>query len=372
MPDQTSDEWAQSRIPNVRLVSTNEDVLKNLGPLSDLAGNWKGRGFNLIARPDREGNANLYLELNQTRENLKFDPISSSIPNRGFAQDDIQLFGLTYLQQITDATTGGALHIEPGIWVTVPQTTAPAEAESIARMATIPHGNSVLAQGAASRVSDGTTDILSLSTFKTFNSAPFGVGGGVQPAGTLSGFPQYDLTKPASAVNPRTPFGNVPAVPLPADIDGVPMQDIIKDPVLLLQKHINDQLATGHTIEKMVVLNIATDVSVNFASVAGPGGAFAAVNVPLGGGGVENLPFLLPNANAATMYATFWIEYITHPSFPTFVQLQYAQMVFLNFPILLVAPPPAPAPGAPAPVPAPPPNLTWPHISIATLRKSFG
>ena len=45
-------------------------------------------------------NVNLFLELNQTEETLKFDPIASSIPNRGVFQDDIELFGLTYLQKI--------------------------------------------------------------------------------------------------------------------------------------------------------------------------------------------------------------------------------------------------------------------------------
>src|SRR5208283_3767639 len=116
------------RISSVRISPDNTTVLNNLGLLKDLAGTWEGEGFNLIARPDFEGNANLYLQLNQTREHLKIDPIGSSIPNRGFGQNDIELFGLTYLQKISDAPTGGALHIEPGIWVTQPNTTYPPEA----------------------------------------------------------------------------------------------------------------------------------------------------------------------------------------------------------------------------------------------------
>ncbi len=83
-----------------------------------------------------------------------FTPIGGPVPNRGFGQDDIELFGLTYLQQISDAGHDGALHIEPGIWVTQPDTTfpdqsAPPKGQLIARLATIPHGNAVLAQGAA-------------------------------------------------------------------------------------------------------------------------------------------------------------------------------------------------------------------------------
>jgi hypothetical protein len=113
------------RIPSIRLSPDRNTVSEQLGLLRDLAGSWAGRGFNLIARPDKEGGGPLFLELNQTHETLKIDTISSSIPNRGFAQDDIELFGLTYLQKISDTTTGGALHIEPGIWVTQPATTAP-------------------------------------------------------------------------------------------------------------------------------------------------------------------------------------------------------------------------------------------------------
>ena len=143
---------AQLRIPSVRGTPDNKTVLENLGLLANLAGTWKGTGFNLVARPDKELNANLYLELNQTKETLQFTPISSSIPNRGFAMDDIEMFGLTYLQQITDSVTGGALHIEPGIWVRQPATTAPAETppkgdDIVFRMGSIPHGNAHTGEG---------------------------------------------------------------------------------------------------------------------------------------------------------------------------------------------------------------------------------
>jgi hypothetical protein len=68
------------------------------------------------------------------------------------------------------------------------------------------------------------------------------------------------------------------------------------------------------------------------------------------------------NAETALVYATFWIEKVTHTSTGhSFMQLQYAQMVALDFPIfhLLNGKPPVYV------------NLGWPHISVATLRKSF-
>src|ERR1700679_395034 len=102
-------------IPSERPSPDNATVLQNLGLLAELAGNWEGEGFNLIARPDFAQKTNLFLQLNDTHETLKFDPIGSPIPNRGFGQCDIALFGLTYLQKIRDAGKAGALHIEPGI-----------------------------------------------------------------------------------------------------------------------------------------------------------------------------------------------------------------------------------------------------------------
>ena len=160
------------RVPSVRRVPNRALVDNNLGLLANLAGTWEGAGFNLIARPDREGGSPLFLELNQTFETLSLDPISSTIPNRGSTVDDISLFGLTYLQKIVDTTTGGALHIEPGIWIHNPSRDVPGKSQSVARMATIPHGNSVLAEGIAVEVNPvpgGTFDPDTISAVNTRN-----------------------------------------------------------------------------------------------------------------------------------------------------------------------------------------------------------
>lgn len=68
------------------------------------------------------------------------------------------------------------------------------------------------------------------------------------------------------------------------------------------------------------------------------------------------------NAETVIVYATFWIEKVTHPKRGLFfMQLQYAQLVALDFPIfhLLNA------------NPSNYKNLGWPHIAVATLRKTF-
>lgn len=380
-------------ISDVRVTPDIGTVSQNLGLLADLGGTWRGRGFNLIARPDFQGNAPLYLQLNQTNETLKIDPIGSSIPNRGFGQDDIELFGLTYLQRISDASTDGALHIEPGIWVTQPETSYPPETpppggQIVARMATIPHGNSVLAQGGATPFTDPPTltaggQQYAFSVFPSFNSTPFAIPpASAQPKINAAGsseqltapaltppatpFTEYNLAIADSASNPRTPFGTSPAEPpLPASIEGVAMQDVVNDPILILQAVIQEQVGQGYSFEG-VALNIATQPSIVFLTQKNdPTGPSAPVPVIDGAGGIENILFLEggdptgargPNALTSLVYATFWIEKVTRPPQDSFMQLQYAQMTILNFGILN-------APGAPI--------LGWPHISVATLRKSF-
>jgi hypothetical protein len=366
----------ERRIPNVRQSPRSDQVLANLGLLADLAGTWEGTGFNLIARPDRESNANLFLELNQTTETTVFEPIATSIPNRGFAVDDVELFGLTYLQKISDAVTDGALHIEPGIWITQPSPpvplTAPIGTQFVGRMASIPHGNALLAQGLASTFEGPPTlaagsALYNGSIFPSFNSTPFAVGAPIRAAGSAEadveppappgGFLQYTLANPAEA-NSRTPFGNVPPVPLPEAISGVLIQTLVNDPISLLQEVIARQANQGHSF-KGVALNIATQASITFGTSPNQASPTVAVTVTDGqGGGIENTQFLDQNANSALVYATFWIETVTHPQRrESFLQLQYAQMVLLNFPALLI-------PGKPA--------FSWPHVSVGTLRKTFG
>ena len=390
------------RIPSVRISPDNETVLQQLGLIADLAGNWHGEGFNLVARPffglpatpppdasPAVPPSNLFLELNLTQETLKFDPISSSIPNRGTFQEDLELFGLTYLQKISDATTGGALHIEPGIWVTHAPTTQPVEnppnnGQIVARMGSIPHGNVILAGGLAVKFSGPPTlgaptiaGTPAFSIFPSFNTGPIAIP--APPAATTiraagssellsvpgGGFPQYTLTNPASPTNPRTPFLNTPPV-FPAAIT----QQLVNDPIILLQQKIQQQVADGCTFEG-VAINIATQARITFFTTpptAPPaGGPTTTVNVADSSGGIENLPFLITNADSALIFATFWIERVTRKNGERFMQLQYAQFVFLNFPAVLI------------PSTAPPPqsdqgklNFSWPHVSVATLRKTFG
>jgi hypothetical protein len=346
------------RIPSIRVSPERASVDTKLGFLAQLAGTWEGEGFNLIARPDKQGDSPLFLELNQTFETLSFIPISSSIPNRGNVVDDIELFGLTYLQKISDSVTKGALHIEPGIWVHIPsQDQNNGATQSVARMGTIPHGNSLLAQGTAIKLDPFAGNPFDPDKLGAVNTAPFNALSPMPVPGTPGGFPPYNLSNPApESVNFRTPAGNVPPIPLPKTILGVPTQDVILDPTKLLTAAL-----AGQTIESMVVINVATVPSLlqnlpnpKNLSPAPTKDILAGLNT---GGGVEDIPFLRVNANVLTVFSTFWIERIAGSTPGTgFMQLQYVQTVLLNFPFI---------DGGPG-------IFSWPHVSVATLQKTFG
>jgi len=343
-------------VPSVRRAGSLASVRDSLGPLRELPGRWTGTGFNLIARPDFAARsvppspaepAHLFLELNFTAETLKFDTIGSSIPNRGFDQSDIELFGVHYLQQISDKVTGGALHLEPGIWINVPATSAPNETASVARMASIPHGTVLLAEGT------GFT-FAGAPPISPANTVPFGVDGPTPAPGSTNGFPEYNLAASAPAPTFRTPAADVPGL----------TQEMIDDPNSILRAAI-----AGQTILETTTLNIATVSSLSVLTAPAPPPPAPqppAETLPIndGGGGTQNIPFLGVNATAEKVFATFWIEKVQDPDYPDrhFMQLQYTQTVLLNFPLDVPKTPANPAGLV---------NLSWPHVSVATLVKEF-
>ena len=279
------------------------EVASPLGPLAGLAGKWSGRGFNIIWRPDHVSGQDHFLELNVTSEQLEFDPISGPIPNRGFLQPDINMFGLTYLQQISDANLNAGLHIEPGLWVAIPKTSDPNVVPTVARLASIPHGTTIVAQGTASTSAKAPT-------IPNTSIKPFTIG---QPT------PEFDF--PEQTLTNQTQFRTSGA-----GLTGV-TQAMVNNPNSILQAAI-----AGRHITATTTLHVTS------------------TNAPVPGGGTANTAFLKggadgPNAVAASVNATFWLETLQGNSAPT--QLQYAQTVLLNFA-----------------------GLSWPHITVATLSKS--
>jgi hypothetical protein len=346
-----------------------------LGPLSAFVGDFVGNGFNTIFRPDSAATATVLpnpvpppppprdniLELNLTSETLSFSRNLGSVPNRGTGnQPDAFLNGVPYLQTINDTTIHGesvGIHFEPGLWIHVPSTTIPQLGESVARMASIPHGTTIEAQGLATPVQPGPPKIAAIDI------TPFVTGSNPVKKVTFAS---------QTASNPNTP--RIPQDLGPFIARGTITQAMLDDPNSLLRDHISKQ-------------NIISTTTI-FISTAPPppNGLF--------GGGTDNIAFLLgqanataPNAQALQMTATFWIETVRevlhvpfyHVGSPplvlrakasiqgqrvakfsvlspfdidppgrditvTFTQIQYSQVVLLNFA-----------------------GLTWPHVSVNTL-----
>jgi hypothetical protein len=279
-------------------------ILSPLGPLASLAGTWGGKGFNVIWRPNNTPGQDRFLELNLTIDGFQFDPISGPIPNRGLLQEDINMFGLTYTQQVSDANLVAGLHIEPGIWAVVPATSDPQEVATVVRMASIPHGTTMLAQGTATSAVGGPNipdiDIL-----------PFPIG---NPGATFN-FSEQDLAIPTAFRSP------------PVQLVGI-TQSMVDNPNSVLKTAI-----AGQEILATTTLQIST-----------------VPTSPIVGGGTANTAFLAgsadgPNAVSAIVSATFWIE--TVKGTPDFLQLQYSQLVLLNFN-----------------------GLSWPHVTVGTLKKN--
>lgn len=296
-----------------------------LGPLAELPGTWAGRGFNVMALPVADPNTKFRVKLNAYQETLTFSDIGAQIPNRandpnllGVFQPDINLFGAHYLQLIDDLHGEGPLHLETGIWLNVPATTNPPSEPAVARLASIPHGDSVLAQGQAI-VAKGGPEI------------------GVADATPFTLDPTTGARINDTSVPYLAPYTN--AVPPP----GIPAAAILKPNVLL------EAAIAGQTIAKTVVLivNASPVGGINDSPVTPKPGA---------DGGIVNIPFVVHNANANSMSSIFWIEWVQNADGGHFLQLQYTQTVILDFPV--------PGPDGKTMI-----DIKWPHISVATLIK---
>jgi hypothetical protein len=326
----------------------------SVGPLSAFTGTFHGHGFNTIFRPDSGSPTKLpipvasdnLLELNLVSQTLSFSRPLGSVPNRGEVTPDIFLNGVTYLLTVDDITNPAkpiGIHFEPGLFMNVPATKDPAEGTSVVRMASIPHGTTICAEGTAETAS-GPPIIPAVSITPNIGSFPS-----------------------QTASNQRT-------ARIPQDLarfikDGSITQAILDDPNTILRNAIAHQ-----TILSTTRLALATTP-----------------RHPLFGGGTDNISFLLgdstasqPNSQALSMGCAFWIETVQHdltvpvwspgqpplaipaptasgpaPVFlvtpPTAVtrprqikatstQIQYSQTVILNFN-----------------------GILWPHVSLATL-----
>ena len=302
-----------SEIPDgLRVGGSSGPLLGVHGGIGNFPGTWTGRGFNLIWRPHFPSADDHFLQLNLTSETIEFNGVGGPVPNRGLNEPDIAIFAIRYLQQIHDANFpipqgGGGLHVEPGFWLSIPATPETAGVRSLVRAASIPHGTTILAQGAA--VSQLPPVIPAVST------VPFQTGGTQQ-------FPF-----PTESVLTNT--SSFRTTPLPAGIT----QGLVDNPNVLLTDENQAAANQGFQIVESVEITVT-------ASGVTAGGQAAL-------GAIGNIPFLLPNADVADVSATFWLQRVKNPAGASFLQLQYSQSVLLNFN-----------------------GLSWPHVTVGTLVKS--
>lgn len=272
--------------------------------LEILQGTWRNlpnlpeRGLNLIALPFVE---EFRLLINRYNEELTFTVVDKAVPNRGVEQSpdggrvnhDQMVLALAYEQIVhqvaakdesplsSESTSlvgrpGGKIHHEVGMWLQLDNSTVKPR---IARMATIPHGNSVLALGSGARHS-GAPRIPEI------NFMPIGA----------------DDEESESYVQPYNFFG------------GGPFQGLfdVSSPKAQLE-------AANRGVE--IVRTTALHVDSRHET-----------------GGVLNIPFITQQANTTFMESTFWIQEVKNPipilggrkRKPIF-RLQYLQLVMLEF-----------------------------------------
>ncbi|MGV9710396.1 heme-binding protein [Gordonia sp. NPDC003424] len=287
--------------PDARSIGLATAGDEDLGFLAELPGTWKnepnltGRGWNLIALPFRTepdpvtGRAlNYRLLLNQYNEVLKFSLVDKNVPNRGISlngttvQTDQEVGTLDYeqsIKQIASAdspestvagSAGAAIHHEPGLFLFMQNQTD--GGPTIGRLATIPHGDAVLALGSA-RTDPGAPTIVPVSAL------PIGVG--------------QDINSPYLAPYKHFTGANK-------------FQGLLDptDPAALL-RNAND----GVNIVETTTITLDTTVA---------------------SGGIHNIPFVVSQANATEMRSTFWIQKVDEGG-TIKVRLQYLQIVMLEF-----------------------------------------
>ena len=245
---------------------------------------------------------------------LKFQLVDKAVPNRGVdivgsTNTDQTIVTIDYEQSIAqiaaeDFPASGlagppdlAIHHEPGLFLNMTNQTG--DGPNIARLGTIPHGDSVLALG-NSRIIDAPVldDII-----PTVNSLPIGVNQDFLTSGYLSAYRHFHDALFQGLFDPT-------------------------DPTALLK-----EANQGLNITRTTVLEFDSTVET---------------------AGISNIPFIVKQANASEMKATFFIHEFIDADGQHSLRLQYVQVVQLDFFSRTDA-----GPG----------RIKWPHVSINTLEK---
>lgn len=309
------------------------ELEQELGPLQNLPGTWKSKntGWNMIALPFKDAPASATapyrILMNQYEETLTFAFVDDNVPNRGVKADQ-RVATIDYQQQIAQTAAddfphsgeagpaGQPIHHEPGLFIWVKDNKT--DDIDIARMASIPHGNSVLCLG-SSTIHKGMPDIppinaLPLGRFEDLSTPGYDVFDNRED-GYLDPYAHY-INNPfmGTVTEPTFPGFN------PRD-----MTEILR----FANKGVNIKRTVELSVDSM-----------------------------LEGGGVQNMPFTKREAEPVSMRSTFYIQELDEnykkTKYPK-LRMQYVQVVMLDF----FSPRQDGFPG----------RAQWAHISINTLEK---
>lgn len=340
-----------------------------LGPLKLLPGTWKntddlkGFGFNIMALPFRDAPNGYRILMNQYNEELNFSVVDKGVPNRGRTPDsdtgklDQTIVALNYFQKITQIDSddfpktdlherfnGKPIHKEPGLWLhmTDHETTG----INIARLGTIPHGNSFLAAGRF-RENGTNPDIiknpneLELRRFIP-NINGVVVGGGENPE-EIDLEPIVDSNTGEIIIDYFKPYRHFHENPYKGkeNISGFSGFEPVHT-TKLLEHALLKVLSSIGKIKR--VMRLRVDSTLDHAGV----NRFTH-------NGIVNIPFVVREADATAMNSTFIIyEVEDSETGKNRHFMQYAQNVILDFI------------GRPDGHPG---RARWPHVSINTMER---
>ena len=276
-----------------RLLTPEQTEQADLGPLRQLIGTWKNApltdqskistGWNVISVPGVPPEQLFVYEVIPYSETFTFSPVAIQAGNR--AIQDQTIFGIMYQQDIVSVCTtdfcnergfsaGTPIHAETGLLLHITDHNG---GYSLARLATIPHGNTLLALG-----------------------------------GFETGAPTDNNFIPPS-----------PATPTALDGSGTGINNGYTDQVVMFNRFqfpgIFNQADPNSFLTETLGNSVITDMTtISMSTRAENSDA-----------GILNIPFIQSNANATSMDFTFWIQTIKGQAAP---QLQYTQTINLVFP----------------------------------------
>eukprot|EP01094_Clydonella_sp_ATCC50884_P006868 TRINITY_DN16055_c0_g1_i1.p1 TRINITY_DN16055_c0_g1~~TRINITY_DN16055_c0_g1_i1.p1 ORF type:complete len:310 (-),score=111.67 TRINITY_DN16055_c0_g1_i1:56-985(-) len=270
-----------------------------------LQGTWVGsKGFNIVALPSNGSTPNdegeFMLIVQPYTETLTFANAGAPALNRG-GNVDQYVKALTYEQRVSERDTNALLHMEEGMFLNVEEmrdsTGAPLPPPefSVARSGTIPHGDSIMLLGAPPTAVPGPPAFPSVSSLPT----------------------QKGPDAPADYNN----------LYMNSTVPGIN----VAHPSETLVQQLKEMQRDGVVVEESMSL------------------AMSSAN----GGGILNIPFIEQRADATVMEAYFFLEKMRDTSGHVFDQLQYIQMINLEFHRSFGG------------------NqlIGWPHVTINTLVK---